>query len=258
MFGWSTIKRLCSVCSSLHISSWTGRKYAACNGLYQECWRKTHRSFRGRIGYAEGNHCQDLCRERPTTQVFQIKVTSLRTEEVGRERTGQVGAHAGDWASALLWLGYPDSASSQSWLEGWNLQRLQIDGESCLPFGTISDRMSQVNVPFTWVEAYTCEELFPGRTGTPTYMWCSWLQIYPCVFVDDVVCSTCPSFSHWVCHTEKNTSLRKGRIWSKSEDDWSSPSVRTTRRIASPSNNKSWKQSTSSATWDAWSHMMLR
>ena len=30
--------------------------------------------------YAEGNHCQELCRERRTTQVFQIKISSVRPE----------------------------------------------------------------------------------------------------------------------------------------------------------------------------------
>ena len=54
------------------ISSWTSRKYAACKDLYQESWGNT-RGLRRSIGYAEENHCQDLCRQRPTTQDFQTK-----------------------------------------------------------------------------------------------------------------------------------------------------------------------------------------
>ena len=46
----------------------------------------------GRIECAEGKLCHYLCRERPNTQVFQTKVSSVRTEEEGRGRTGQVGA----------------------------------------------------------------------------------------------------------------------------------------------------------------------
>ena len=55
-----------------------------------------HTSFRGRIRYGEGNHCQDVCRERPTTQVFQTKVSSVCTKEEGRGRIGQVGLDEGD------------------------------------------------------------------------------------------------------------------------------------------------------------------
>ena len=36
------------------------------------------------------------CRERPTTIIFQTKVSSVRTEEEGRGRTGKVGADEGD------------------------------------------------------------------------------------------------------------------------------------------------------------------
>ena len=62
------------------------QKYAACKDMYQECCINTQ-TFSG------GNHCLDLCRERPTTEVcFQTKVSSIRTDEEGRGRTGQVGA----------------------------------------------------------------------------------------------------------------------------------------------------------------------
>ena len=57
---------------------------------------ETHRRFRGRIGYAERNHCHYFCRERPTVQVFKTKDSSINTEEEGRGRTGQVGADKGD------------------------------------------------------------------------------------------------------------------------------------------------------------------
>lgn len=56
-------------------------------GPVSESVRETHRGFRGRTGYADGNHCQDVCRERPITQVRQTKVSSVcKKREVEEER----------------------------------------------------------------------------------------------------------------------------------------------------------------------------
>ena len=57
----------------------------ACLGSVGE----THLAFRGRTGYAERNHCQNVCRERPITQVLQTKVSSVcKKRDVEEERDG--------------------------------------------------------------------------------------------------------------------------------------------------------------------------